>query len=279
MIKLLVTDLDDTLYSWIGFFIPAFYGMVGELSRILGKGRNCIIQEYKVVHQEKGSVEYPYATLLLPSVKEAFPNYTRQQIVDVLDPAFHKFNSIRKNKLCLFPGVKETLEELSSTGIIIVGYTESAEENGYYRLSKLGIDHLFRRVYVSNSQYDRPGYIPSSDKTQVVHGKKPNPALLLQILQDENVGLTEAIYIGDSLTKDIYMAKEAGILSIICKYPTKSNAEDLYSQLVAITNWTECDFKYESELRNECKLKNIKPDYTIESFYEVKDIIEGLNRR
>lgn len=31
MIKLLITDLDDTLYSWIGFFIPAFYEMVDEL--------------------------------------------------------------------------------------------------------------------------------------------------------------------------------------------------------------------------------------------------------
>lgn len=31
MIKLVITDLDDTLYSWIGFFIPAFYDMVQEL--------------------------------------------------------------------------------------------------------------------------------------------------------------------------------------------------------------------------------------------------------
>ncbi len=32
MIKLLITDLDDTLYSWIGFFIPAFYEIVDELA-------------------------------------------------------------------------------------------------------------------------------------------------------------------------------------------------------------------------------------------------------
>lgn len=279
MIKLLVTDLDDTLYSWIGFFVPAFYGMIDELSHILGKDRDSIIQEYKVVHQEKGSVEYPYATLLLPSVKDTFPDYTRQQIIDVLDPAFHRFNSIRKNELRLFPHVKETLEQLKSVGITIVGYTESAEENGYYRLNKLGIDNLFRKVYVSSSQYDRPGHLPSSEKTQIVQGKKPNSTLLLQILQDENVRSTEAIYIGDSLTKDIYMAREAGVISVLCKYPTRPDAEDLYRRLVAITNWTELDFKYESKLKAECKRESIQPDYTIKSFDEVIEIIEGLNRR
>lgn len=35
MIKLVITDLDDTLYSWIGFFIPAFYDMVQELSLLI----------------------------------------------------------------------------------------------------------------------------------------------------------------------------------------------------------------------------------------------------
>lgn len=278
MIKLLVTDLDDTLYSWIGFFVPAFYGMVDELAHILKKDKDSIIREYKAVHQGKGSVEYPYATLLLPSVKETFPGYTQQQIIDALNPAFHRFNSIRKSELRLFPCVQDTLEQLKATNMTIVGYTDSAEENGFYRLSRLGIDGLFRKVYVSSSQYDRPDHISLSDKTQIVQGKKPNSALLLQILEDENVRPEEAIYIGDSLTKDIYMAKKAGVVSVLCKHSVRPDAEELYNKLVAITNWTESDFIYESDLKGECKRKNIRPDYTIESFDEVKRIIENLNR-
>ena len=69
MIKLLITDLDDTLYSWIGFFVPAFYGMLDELSVILNEPQQVLIDEYKEIHQERGSVEYPFATLRLPSVK------------------------------------------------------------------------------------------------------------------------------------------------------------------------------------------------------------------
>ena len=34
MKKLLITDLDDTLYDWLGYFIPSFYGMVDEIASI-----------------------------------------------------------------------------------------------------------------------------------------------------------------------------------------------------------------------------------------------------
>ena len=47
MIKLLITDLDDTLYSWMGFFVPAFYGMLDELSVILNEPQQVLIDEYK----------------------------------------------------------------------------------------------------------------------------------------------------------------------------------------------------------------------------------------
>ena len=84
MIKLLVTDLDDTLYSWIGFFIPAFYGMLDELSLILSVPKSDLLDEYQHVHQEKGSVEYPFATLYLPSVKAAYPGKTKEELLNIL---------------------------------------------------------------------------------------------------------------------------------------------------------------------------------------------------
>lgn len=36
MIKLLISDLDDTLYDWTGFFVPAFYAMADEIARMTG---------------------------------------------------------------------------------------------------------------------------------------------------------------------------------------------------------------------------------------------------
>lgn len=279
MIKLLITDLDDTLYSWTDFFIPAFYEMVDELASILQKDKEELLREYKLVHQEKGSVEYPYATTHLPSVQVTYPNYTQKELLKILDPVFHRFNSSRKKNLRLYPNVQETLVELRETGVKIVGYTDSAEENGFYRLRKLEIDHLFCKVYVSDSQYENPNPLLLSEKTKVVHGKKPDPELLEQICKNERISTSEAIYIGDSLTKDIYMAKIAHITSILCKYPCDPHkAQDLYQKLVAISHWTATDFEREQKIKEDCKKDNIQPDYTITSFDNVIKIIQSLNQ-
>lgn len=278
MIKLLITDLDDTLYSWIGFFIPAFYGMVDELSLILRKEKEELLGEYKYIHQQKGSVEYPYATMYLPSVQAAFPNYSQEELLRALNPVFHKFNSIRKKKLQLYPHVKETLSQISEMDIIIVGYTESAEENGFYRLQKLGIDKLFHKVYVSHSQFERPNHLPSSEKTEIVQGKKPNPELISQICAHESILTDETLYIGDSITKDIFMAKMAGVTSVLCKYPCDAQTSaDQYQKLVAISHWTEEDFQREIEIKNVCHNKNIQPDYTVDSFDRLIMIMKKIN--
>ena len=278
MIKLLITDLDDTLYSWIDFFIPAFYGMVDELSHILNEEKAVLLKEYKQIHQQKGSVEYPYATLHLPSVVKAYPDDAPEELMRKLDPVFHKFNSIRKKRLELYPHVKETLTQIWKQGIKIVGYTESAEENGFYRLRKLGIADLFHHVYVSDSQFERPDDLPSSEKTQIVHGKKPNPELLKQICVQESVAVSEAVYIGDSLTKDIYMAKVAGVGSVLCKYPPNSKGtNDFYPKLVAISHWTEKDFQREKEVKQICQNNNIRPDYVVDSFEQLIGIISACN--
>lgn len=280
MIKLLITDLDDTLYSWIGFFIPAFYEMVDELALILKKDRDELLTEYKIVHQEKKNVEYPYATIQLPAVQAAYPNCTQNELQNILDPVFHKFNSSRKKNLQLYPNVQKTLTELWENGIKIVGYTDSAEENGFYRLRKLGIDHLFCKVYVSDSQYVNSKQMLLSDKTKVVHGKKPDPELLKQICKNEYISTNEAVYIGDSLTKDIYMAKIAHVTSILCKYPCDpSIKQDLYQKLVAISHWSDVDFEQEQKLKEICQSNNIQPDYTITSFDNVIKIIQALNQK
>ena len=109
MIKLVITDLDDTLYSWIGFFIPAFYDMAEEVARIINIPKDELLAEYRQVHKKVGSVEFPHATLLLPSVQSKYEGLSKEQQLQHLDSAFHKFNSKRKKLLALYPGVENAL--------------------------------------------------------------------------------------------------------------------------------------------------------------------------
>ena len=276
MIKLVITDLDDTLYSWIGFFIPAFYDMVQELSILIDTPEEELLKEYKVIHQKMGSVEYPYATLNLPSVKEKYYGMSDEQVKAQLNPAFHKFNAARKKLLKLYPGVKETLNFFYEHNIIIVAYTESAEENGLYRLKKLEIDKYFKDIYVSDSQFRCSNSIQLSMNKHIVHGKKPNADVLKEICREENISVNEAVYIGDSLTKDMMMAKQAGIISIWCDF-SRDDTKELYSKLVAISHWTEEDFQQEQRYKNEWRENEYSPDYTIHDFGECRKIISRIN--
>ena len=275
MIKLFITDLDDTLYSWIGFFIPAFYAMAEKVAEILDISLDKLLEEYKLVHRYKGSVEFPHATLLLPSVQKKLGYLPKEEQQRRLDPAFHRFNSKRKHLLRLYPGAEEALHYMQQQRITIVGYTESAEENGFYRLKKLGVDQYFRKIYVSDSSYKRPDYAGKSPKTQTVHGKKPNPELLKQICQDEECQFTEAIYMGDSLTKDIMMAKEAGIISVWVDIPEQNL--DFYKQLIQISHWSEEDFAREKENRKKWESCGYSPDYTITDLRQLEKIIKQIN--
>ena len=276
MIKLVITDLDDTLYSWIGFFVPSFYDMISELSELIDVSKEQLLEEYKLIHQTLKSVEFPYATLQLPAVNKKYGDLPEEEILAQLNPAFHRFNSTRKKLLKLYPYVEETLRFLVENNIPVVGYTESSEENGFYRLKKLGIEHYFKDVFISESSYVHPNSYPSSLKTHVVAAKKPNPELIKQICRDEDISVENTIYIGDSITKDMLMAKKAGVLSVWCNI-SADDTKDLYDKLVRISHWSAEDFEQEQKNRKQWEEKGHSPDFTIQSFNELESIIKKLN--
>ena len=96
--KLLITDLDDTLYDWTGFFVPAFYAMVDEIVALTGLDRARLLHEYRETHQRLGTVEYPYATLKLPSIRRHFAQLDDAARKEALRPAFLRFNAIRDGR-------------------------------------------------------------------------------------------------------------------------------------------------------------------------------------
>lgn len=272
MKKVLITDLDDTLYNWTEFFISSFYAMVKKLSETIQVDEDTLLSEYRSLNQKYGNVEHPYVTLDLPSVKKYYANLNKEEIRKSLDEVFHTFNSTRLKTLKLYDGVRETLLDMFNRGIVIIGYTESPEENGYYRLKKLGIDKLFTELYVLDSDFICNAKTEVTIKIHKISklNKKPNPSLLRTICEEHQFVNSEVAYIGDSLTKDVYMAKCAGITSIWAKYGIPTDPT-YYQRLVKISHWTNSDFIREKELKEKCK--GITPDYTIMNFNEIKSIL------
>ena len=212
-------------------------------------------------------------TLKLPSILNKYEGKTESEIKCYLEEAFHKFNSVRKQKLRLYDGVKDTLEKLHQNGITIIGYTESSQENGFFRLERLGVAQYFKHVYAFNSRYESK--YPISEKVKLLNTKKPNKEVLLNICDCENCHKDKAIYVGDSLTKDVYMAGLAGITSVLINNPKDEN--NFYQLLVDITSWTDEDFEREAKIKNSFISSNMKPDYIINSFSELLEIFKKCN--
>jgi phosphoglycolate phosphatase len=276
---LLITDLDNTLYDWVVFFSTAFQGMVEDLSLLLDFDKERLLDEFKVLHQQYGSSEQPFTVLDLPAVREKFGDVSRHQLMKLLDRPLHVFNSLRNKNLQLYNSVAETLDILQGEGVTLVGHTESTAENSLFRLQKLGIMHRFKHLYVLDSDYcghpdpqrasaliPPPGLLRPVPRSE----RKPNPELLRDICLREGVRPQDTYYIGDSLTRDISMAKAAGVTAVWARYGTRYDRK-LWEILVRVTHWTAEDVVREEELRKG--YERIKPDFTIESFDEILEIL------
>jgi phosphoglycolate phosphatase len=284
-VRLLITDLDNTLYDWVTYFSTAFEGFAQSLACELGVPFDDLLEEFKAVHQRYGNSEQPFAFAELPSVMRLNRGASRRQICDRYAPALDEFNRLRKLHLRLYPGVDHGLAALKGAGITIVGHTEALPENAYYRLLFLGIRDCFKKLYALEGEiaphpyeerevYYRPppGYLERVPRIE----RKPNPRLLLDICSRLQVLPEQALYVGDSLTRDVAMARSANVRAIWARYGTVYDKR-LWSLLVRVTHWSSADVAREAELRRLSA--EVQPDFTANSFEDVVGYVLGAKSR
>ncbi|MBL4689014.1 MAG: hypothetical protein JKY37_30765, partial [Nannocystaceae bacterium] len=71
-IRLVITDLDNTLYDWVGWYAAALQTMVARAAEIVGCSRDRLLDELRDAYTARGSVEEPRALLELPVVRQHF---------------------------------------------------------------------------------------------------------------------------------------------------------------------------------------------------------------
>src|SRR4051794_13736369 len=112
VISLVVTDLDNTLYDWVSYFVPSFYAMVDAAESVLSLSREELLNQLRDVHRAKHDSEYPYALLETPAAKRRFQTASRLEMKALLKPAFDAFNAKRDETLKLYPHVLSTLQAI-----------------------------------------------------------------------------------------------------------------------------------------------------------------------
>ncbi|MCG5290666.1 HAD family hydrolase [Providencia rettgeri] len=280
MPKLLITDLDNTLYDWVSYFSQSFEVLVDSIVELTGIEKNKLLQDFKKIHQKYNSSERPFAALEVNSIIEYFGTSDKNILEKKLGHVFGKFSKKRKETLMLYNGVAETLAKLRTQGIKVVGHTESYEVNAVYRAKKLGLDQYLNHLYTigshSSSHPDQfKPMIDPSDADWVVKlpetERKPNPKLILNICKKEGISPSNTYYIGDSIVKDMSMANAAGVNSIWAKYG-KDYQSNNWKLLVSITHWSDDDVRIEEDLKTMYAKE--KPMFEVSSFSELQNIIK-----
>ncbi|QIO59966.1 HAD family hydrolase [Rhizobium leguminosarum] len=266
--RLLILDLDNTLYDWVSSFVPAAYAMIEKASEILQVSIDQVVDELKVVNQRHGDTEHPQAIFEIASALRQFMD--APEIAKALEPSVVCFQDTNAHLLQLYPGVKEKLEDANRSGVTMVAYTDARVASSLSRVNFLGLRPYLTQLFTPDQRVS-PYMMRSSDREFVSvlphDERKPNPAALLDICRRCNVTPDKALYVGDSLVRDIYMAKQAGILSAWARYGTTFDP-GLWTKLVAITHWTEIDVLKEAQVRE--RAGTVMPDVVLDRFSDLR---------
>lgn len=276
----LITDLDNTLYDWFKIWYESFNSMLEKVIEISGIEKNVLLEEIKAIHQKHGTAEYAFLLQDIPSLQKLYGD--KDKILREMDSAIHAYNSARKQNLKLYDTVEDTLKELKKRGVIIVGYTESKSYYSAYRMKRLMLDKYMDILY-SPPDHEIPegeGKNTKFDFELTVHRHtpegelKPNPKLLLDIVNGIGADPEECVYIGDSEMKDISMAKKAGIADVYAAYGNghfNNGDEGPYNLLRAVTFWTEEVVERERRIKEE-NAGEITPTFSVDQFSEILDL-------
>ncbi|GCD88769.1 hypothetical protein NLS1_07750 [Nocardioides sp. LS1] len=257
--RLLVTDLDNTLWDWFAAWHASFSAMLDRLTEISGVPAEVLEPQIRAVHQARGTAEYSFLLDEVPALVEASGTVPPSQRYD---EALHQLHSRRRAMTRLYPGVLDTLTSLKAAGIAVAAYTESLAYWTEWRIRWTGLDGLIDRLY-SAPDHDLPNGLTreqvrtkADDEYGLRHTKhlplprgvmKPNAEILRSILDDCGVQPDQVVYVGDSLMKDIAMAQSVGVLDVHAKYG-EAHEKAEYELLRRVTHWTDKDVQREKEL-------------------------------
>jgi len=111
--KVLITDLDNTLYDWVEIWFQSFSAMLDAILSLTGFDAIELKKEIRQVHRKHGTSEYAFVLQEVPPLK----SFARDQPVEkVFNSAITAFRQARSENLHLYPTVRNTLELLKDVG-------------------------------------------------------------------------------------------------------------------------------------------------------------------
>lgn len=257
----IIMDFDNTLYDWVAQWYASFHALFLGIEEISGLPSDLLKAEIRKVHQRHHTSEFSFLIEELDVIREG----SIEDTVRKYRPAIENSRSARERSLSLYPNVIETLTSLKASGKTLVVFTESQTFYTVMRFKKFGleslIDYLFTsedhdtpdESYLQKVRAHPPQYYEIQNTRHRSIGKgrlKPDPQILNQIVEEVGATTERSVYVGDSLYKDIGMAKEAGVFGAWAQYG-ESREQPGYNFLRGVSHWTQEDVEKDRLLKQK----------------------------
>lgn len=282
-VSVVVTDMDNTLFDWLAMWHAAFGAMLERLVADSGVPRETLERELYALHQTHGTTEYAFAIQALPSLRARHPG---EDLPARYAAAIEAYRAARRATLRLYPGVLDTLRALRAAGTRVVAYTESRAFHASYRARALGLDGVLDALYSPPDHALPEGLNPAEIRRypperyafrSTVHRHtregvwKPAATVLLDLLRgDLGAEPGEAVYVGDSLVKDVAMAQAARVADVFARYGDVRGRPG-YDLLRRVSHWTPAMLAGAERLAEA----DVRPTFVLKSgFAELLDLIE-----
>lgn len=294
MIRLIVTDMDGTMYSWIDYIVPAVEAMVDSVGRSTGWPRIKIVQALKKVYAKYESNEYPFV-LQESEIYDAFPEFGSFDKL-IIEPARTAFKDARKKYLQPYPGVLDTLKALKDRSIPVVALTDAPRNPVEQRAKSLGFDQYLHAIYsLPGFEFPQAEDGQSKISPRIVQKEqrgeyraackmvelprdheKPNPLGLRRICEEMGVSPQETLVIGDALKKDVAVAREVGAVDCWAEYGTYVSLE--YRERLDVISAPAITKRHAAGLMDGDARKNAHPTHRLSNYSQILSIIDSASK-
>ena len=251
--QLIVTDIDNTIFDWVSYYVNSFSALLDNVSKVIGVSYEQLAEESREVFTRHASIEYPFLIQELPSANKFYGDDIDRMLEEAVEPSRQLFKKVAETYLSPYAGVLQALKTIKERHpmLPIVALTDAPRYVAMWKLNKLGALHYFSAVYGLADPR-----LPTSPHLGRV---KVNPKILLKHLQQHNFDFVgkirilpdeyekpgtrglktvlmdyeldepaekrqKVLWIGDNLRKDMGLGKKLGVRSVWAEYGASVNA-------------------------------------------------------
>lgn len=296
-IGLFVTDIDNTLFDWVRYYVHAFSALLEAVETETKVPWVILAEEAKQVFVEHGSIEYPFLVQELPSVSKHYGDDIDAMLATVVRSARQRFNVEADRYLVPYEGVSTALGAFRAAhpGVPVVALTDAPRYVAMWKLNKLGLLQHFDAVYgladpriptcenagrvkvdpeillkhLRQNAFGFKGRIRILPDDYEKPGTKGLKTVLMDFDMDEDLAHRQrVVWVGDNQRKDVGLGKRLGVKTAWAKYgkPDQSLIPKLHAFSPALNI-------HKNAALSDAEIEGARPDYVLETFADILAIV------